>query len=141
MAKGKKLGAKELQQKLASDSKTRREIFKKLCMHLSAGYSLDCFPDVSLPTIQEMQKSFPEDFPPEELEKALRLGKQGWEDIGRRQANGSCLGNSRTWYYNMSNRYGWRERHDVEAEHKGQVAVNVVSYASVRPSEPPSTSA
>ncbi len=60
----------------------------------------------------------------------MREGRQAWEEIGHKQANGQCLGNSRTWFYNMANRYGWRDKIEVEAEHKGQVQVQVVSYAS-----------
>jgi hypothetical protein len=77
-------------------------------------------------------KTYPEEFIQEELDNSLREGKIYWEDIGSRQANGNCLGNSRTWFYNMANRYGWKERLDIEAEHKGTVNVNVVSYASQR---------
>ena len=61
-------------------------------------------------------------------------GKDYWETLGKRQSEGTCLGNSRSWYYNMSNRYGWRDKHDVQAEHKGSVNVNVISYASKKPS-------
>ena len=75
-------------------------------------------------------KKYPEEFPREEIELALVKGKEMWERIGLRQANGTCLGNSRSWFYNMANRYGWREKLDVEAEHKGEISVNVISYAS-----------
>lgn len=128
--KGKKLSTKERIAKLEQNKIERRKIFKELCEHVAAGYSLDCFGPLSIVSIKGYIKTFPEEFIQEELDDALRKGKVFWEDIGRRQARGDCLGNSRTWYYNMANRYGWREKLEVEAEHKGQVNVNVISYAS-----------
>ena len=71
-----------------------------------------------------------EEFVEEELKDAMRRGRSYWETLGKRQAAGDCLGNSRTWFYNMANRFGWREKLEVEAEHKGQVNVNVISYAT-----------
>ena len=128
--KGKKLSHKERVEKLEADSTERKRVFKELCDHLARGYSLDCFGPLSVISINKYLKSFPLEFVQEELENAMRSGKEYWETIGSKQANGQCLGNSRTWFYNMSNRYGWRDKIDVEAEHKGQLAVNIVSYAS-----------
>lgn len=128
--KGKKMTVKERLEKLERDKSERRKIFKELCDHVSNGYSLDCFGALSDKSIASYLLQYPEEFVREELDDALRRGKNFWEGVGIRQANGSCLGNSRTWYYNMANRYGWREKLEVEAEHKGSVNVNVVSYAS-----------
>lgn len=130
MAKGKKPSIGEQKAKLSNDPVMRRQVFKEICDHVAQGKSLDCYYLLSIESIYEYMKKYPLEFIEEDLKAALRKGKDGWEDIGRRQANGSCLGNSRSWYYNMANRYGWREKIDIEAEHKGSVAVNVVSYAS-----------
>ncbi len=121
--------------KLESDKIERRKVFKELLLHISQGFSLDCFGLLSDTSIKHFLKIYPEEFVQEELSNAMRDSKHYWEDIGRRQANGSCLGNSRSWYYNMANRFGWREKIDIEAEHKGTVNVNVVSYASRKPSQ------
>lgn len=134
--KGKKLTLKERNEKLERDQNERRKIFKELCAHVERGYSLDCFGEMSVFTIKKYLKTYPEEFCEEELEEAVRKGKGHWEEIGYRQANGACLGNSRTWYYNMVNRYGWHEKSQIETEHKGQVNVNVVSYASQKASQP-----
>lgn len=134
MAKGKKLTSLERRALLDSSPSERRACFKRLLNHVRQGYSLDCFSDLSLNSILEFLKSYPLEFPAGELEDAKRDGKQGWEAIGRRQSDGTCLGNSRSWYYNMSNRFGWRDKIDVEAEHKGSVNVNVVNYASKKSS-------
>lgn len=130
--KGRKMSAKEQMEKLESDKNERRKIFRELCNHVSAGYSLESFAPLSLPAIKRYQNLYIDDFPGDELEHALRRGRLEWESIGKRQSTGDCLGNSRSWYYNMANRYGWRDKLDVEAEHKGSVNVNVVSYASQR---------
>ncbi len=91
---------------------------------------MDCFGPLSEVSIRKYLKVYQDEFIQEELDAALRESKTYWEGIGRRQANGECLGNSRSWYYNMANRFGWREKIDIEDEHKGQVSVNVISYAS-----------
>lgn len=130
--KGKKVTVTERNNRLAHDQTERRRVFKSFCAHLARGYSFDSFPELSDTSIRSYIKSHPEDFIEEELNAAKRQGKAHWEEIGYRQASGSCLGNSRSWYYNMANRYGWREKIDIEAEHKGQVSVNVISYASTK---------
>jgi hypothetical protein len=128
--RGKKLSLKEQNAKLLNDKNERKKIFKDLVNHVKTGYSLDCFGPISEHVVRKFLKEYPEEFIEEELIQATREGKQYWEGIGNRQAAGECLGNSRSWYYNMANRYGWREKIDIEAEHKGNVNVNIVSYAS-----------
>jgi hypothetical protein len=121
---------KERLAKLEHDKNERRKIFKELCAHLAEGMSLESFSLLSANSIRAYLKSYPEEFIQEELDDSLRQGRDWWERIGKSQASGQCLGNSRTWFYNMANRYGWREKIEVEAEHKGQVSINVVSYAT-----------
>jgi hypothetical protein len=128
--KSKKMSASERKAKIEKDKIERRKVFKELCDHVRQGYSLDCFGPLSDTSIRTYIKSYPEEFVEEELALAIRHAKAYWEQIGRRQSDGSCLGNSRSWYYNMANRYGWRDKVEIEAEHKGQISVNVVSYAS-----------
>lgn len=133
--KGKKLTHNERIAKLEADKIERRKIFKELCDHVSKGYSVESFGPLSVVSIRKYLNLFKEEFVQEELDNALRQGRDWWEGIGRRQAAGDCLGNSRTWFYNMANRYGWREKIEVEAEHKGQVNVNVISYATRKASD------
>jgi len=94
--KGKKLTLKERQAKLEEDKNERKKIFKELCDHVRAGYSLDCFGPLSEVSIRKYLKVYQEEFIQEELDAALRESKTYWEGIGRRQANGECLGNSRS---------------------------------------------
>lgn len=133
--KGKKVTGVERQRRAELDDKERSKIFSELCAHVKKGFSLQCFGPLSEITIRKWLKVYSKEFVEEELQLALRDGQAGWEEIGRKQSNGSCLGNSRSWYYNMVNRYGWREKVDVTAEHKGTVQVNVVSYASTQAPE------
>ena len=133
--KGKKMTASERIAKLESDKIERRKIFKELCEHVGKGYSIESFPPLSVESVRKYLNTFKEEFVQEELNNAMRQGRDWWEGIGRRQASGDCLGNSRTWFYNMANRYGWREKIDIEAEHKGQVNVNVISYATKKASD------
>jgi hypothetical protein len=128
--KGKKITVKERLALLEKNAAERRKLCKSLCSHLEKGLSMDCFPEVHYQTIERYIKSFPEEFPREEIELALVKGKHWWEEIGRLQSNGNCIGNSRSWYYNMVNRFGWHEKAHIESEHKGSVNVSVVSYAS-----------
>ena len=132
--KGKKLSLKEKGEKIEHDQSYRRSICQALCKHLGEGYSLESFSEISTTSLKRYINLYKEDFPQEDIEQAMQKGRDTWERLGFAQANGQCIGNSRTWYYNMANRYGWREKIDIEAEHKGQLAVNIVSYASSKAS-------
>lgn len=133
--KGRKLSSQERIAKLEEDATERKRVFKELCDHVQGGLSLESFGPLSPVSIKKYLKAYKEEFIEEELEDALRKGRGYWESIGKRQANGECLGNSRTWFYNMANRYGWREKLEVEADHKGTLNVNVVSYATSKHSQ------
>lgn len=126
----KKLNAKEFNRLFASDSNLRTSTFKELKKHLLSGSSLDCFPSLSEESIRNAIKTYPLEWPVEEFENTIREAKDGWERIGRRQAEGTCLGNSRSWYYNMSNRYGWSDKSKVETSGSSSITVSIVDYAS-----------
>ena len=129
----KKLSRKERTEMIKSNPKYRAQMFSDICSHLRDGYSLDCFGPLSEQSILDYTKLYPEEFVFEDLVEARREGKEGWESIGRDQATGKCLGNSRSWYYNMANRYGWRDKIDIEAQHSGQVQIEIVNYATKKP--------
>jgi hypothetical protein len=130
MAKGKKLSSSELDTLLKESPSERKRIFRELQKHIESGYSLDCFTWMSDNAIMEFLKVYPDEFSERELYDSMRKAKAMWEDIGKRQAFGTCLGNSRSWFYNMSNRYGWSERSKVDQEVKGNVSVSIVNYNS-----------
>lgn len=133
--KEEKLGPTKRAEEIAKDAELRKRIFKRLCKHLEAGYSMNCFDELCKRSVEKYLTLYPEEFIQEELDEAIRKGMCYWETLGRRQADGTCLGNSRTWYYNMSNRYGWSEKQQIETDNKHSVSVNVVSYASQKVSD------
>ena len=86
-------------------------------------------------TIYEYMKTYPVEWPIREFEQTLRQAKDNWERIGRRQAEGTCLGNSRSWYYNMSNRYGWSDKSKVETTGTQALTVSIVDYSNTKPTQ------
>ncbi len=128
--KGKKLTYKERVEKLESDANERRRVCNALCAHLAEGYSMESFSELTTNSLKRYMNIYKEEFVPEEIELAMQSGRDVWESIGRRQATGDCLGNSRSWWLNMAHRYKWSDRVNVETEHKGNIAVNIVSYAT-----------
>lgn len=119
---------------LHESSEFRSKVFKELKQHIVAGYSLDCYEFLSKKLIMELVNKYPQEFDINELDSSMRAGQKGWENIGRRQAEGTCLGNSRAWAFNMAARYGWSDKQEVKVDHAGQVAVNIVSYSDNIPS-------
>lgn len=136
-SKDKKLNATEFNAQFGSDALLRANTFRALLLHLRDGYSMDCFGPMSEKSIFEATKNHPLDFKLEEIEIALRDAKTGWERIGRQQAIGTCVGNSRSWYYNMSNRYGWSDKQKVETSGSQALNVSIVNYS--KPKEIDST--
>lgn len=134
MKKKQKLGIRERIALLNSSAPARRKCFQGLINHLVSGFSIDCYGEVSEKTIEEFLVRYPDEFVLEELQDAMRRGKAGWERIGRQQADGSCMGNSRSWQYNMINRYKWTDRTEVKSDVNSNVSIQVISYADSKPS-------
>lgn len=130
MAKGKKPSYAERLTKFNSDRAERLKVFHDLLAHVRKGRSLDCFSFLSEPAIESALKSYPNEFVLEDLQIAIREAKNMYETLGHDQASGHCIGNSRSWYYIMANKYGWSDRSKVEQEVKGNVEVQIISYAS-----------
>ena len=128
MAKGKKMTWREKQELFHSSADYRKEVFEGLLKHLADGYSIDCYSGFSEPTIMEAAKKYPLEFDLGAIHDAQMDGKAYWETLGKRQADGSCMGNSRTWYYNMAHRYRWSDRQQIDHNVNGQLSVNVVNY-------------
>jgi len=127
--KGKKRSADHLVTLFSSSPKERVRIFKRLLQHIERGLSADCFTEFCEQQIYENMEKYPLEWPRKDFVESTRKAKAMWEDIGYRQSNGSCVGNSRSWYYNMANRYGWSEKQKLEASHEGTVNVNIVNYS------------
>ena len=105
--------------------KEREKLTDSLLAHLKAGYSMQSWGETTRKNLQKILDSVDQEL----IDQALTQGRYTWEAIGKRQAEGTCLGNSRSWILNMINRYGWAERLQIEADVKGALRVEVVSYA------------
>lgn len=44
-----------------------------------------------------------------------------WEQMGRKMAFGQAEGNPATWIFNMKNRFGWRDKQDIDMNARVQV--------------------
>lgn len=58
-----------------------------------------------------------EEFRQTEKERQM-LCEVWWETRGREMAEGN-EGNATVWIFNMKNRFGWRDRHDINHESEG----------------------
>lgn len=105
----------------------KEAILKKFFEHVEQGFSVESFPDAKKITIDKWLNEL--NYDEEILEKSKRKGRLVWEIIGKKQSEGTCLGNSRSWYYNMANRYGWQDKISVDADVKGALSVEIVNYS------------
>jgi len=134
MTRGKKESAKERIERYNTDPGARKRLCAELCKHLEQGYSVESFSGVSTRILKTYLELYKDEFPREDIEEAMQVGRDTWEQIGKRQANGQCLGNSRSWYLNMSNRYNWTDKQQIEVDGKQAVSVSIVNYSSAKPS-------
>lgn len=94
--------------------KERRAVCRELVAHLEQGFTLDAFPLLSRPALRDYIEKYPEDFPPEELQRALRVARKKDEAVGLAASSGQYLTgfdpsrfNVAAWIFRMKNRYGW----------------------------------
>lgn len=120
----------DIEESLMTSPSCRAKMFSQLCKHVEDGYSLDSFPDLTKHMLTLLFDQFPEEFSVKRLELASKTGLKYWEGIGRSQADGTCLGNSRAWVYNMINRYQWSDRLDLKADVKGSLNVSITNYST-----------
>lgn len=102
----------------------RREAFSAVCEHLRKGLSKNSLPIADWDTVERYCKDFPEDFPIEKIEEALRSQMMLWEEIGMEGAKGERPGfNAASWIFNMKNRFkaDWRDKIDYDVEFTGDV--------------------
>ena len=94
------------------------------CKHLRSGLSKACFAPCSTKTLARVMEDHPIDFPAEKVEPAEAAYRVFWEDIGVRGMMGKIPGfSAATWIFNMKNRFGWRDK--SELEHRGQMEMHV----------------
>ena len=63
---------------------------------------------------------------PEFLEAKKRGEAQSfvhWEDLGLEMAEGKVDGNPTIWIFNMKNRFGWKDKQEIEQQVQGHTEV------------------
>lgn len=62
----------------------------------------------------------------EEFSRTAKAAKAAchakWEQFGRKMSFGQAEGNPTTWIFNMKNRFGWRDKQDIDMNAKVQVS-------------------
>lgn len=119
----------------------RQALCQAWCEHLSEGLSKESFAACDPQTFRKYVDKYPEDFDTDKIAEAERMGRSFWEqtgidglwnettynDQGKPQASRSL--NAAVWCFNMKNRYGWRDKHDVVSdnkhEHTGKMELDV----------------
>ena len=106
------------------------EYCEMLIQHMKEGLSFEAFGGVtghSKQTLYEWIEKFPE-FGDSKRRGEL-LSQLWWEKIGVERLisqswhqGGSKALNASVWIFNMKNRFGWRDRHDIE--HTGDIGVS-----------------
>lgn len=108
----------------------RQALCKAYCEHISKGLSDTCFPECDMETFKDYRGKFAVDFDSDAITTAQRKRQLFWETIGingtlgiphsYKAKNGiekeSKQFNAMSWKYNMSNRFGWKERNDVTTD-------------------------
>jgi len=100
-------------------SKERKKVCHEWCEHLKKGLSKKCFPNCDLKTIKFYMKKYPEDFPPDIICEAERLGMLFWEKMGVEGTSGKTQHfKPLSWKFNMTNRFpeDWRDKKVVEQQ-------------------------
>jgi len=112
----------------------RADLMDAICKHLENGLSHDCFPYCDWKTVKKYANDYPDDFPEDRLNEAVRRGQMVWETLGMRGAMGR-VGNfsAASWIFNMKNRYGWKDKKEID--HKGAVPTTAKPHEDMTPEE------
>lgn len=91
----------------------RQALCKAYIDHVESGLSDECFPECDPQTLRQYVADFPVDFDTNAMERASRNRQLFWEKTGRDGTVGKIKGfNSRSWQFNMANRFDWRVKSD-----------------------------
>lgn len=95
-------------------SEERRALCERFCAHIEQGYSKKSFEECCLFTINRYIADFPEDFVG--IEEAYRKNLKFWEALGIDGTAGNIKNfNSRSWEFNMKNRFreDWADSKEI----------------------------
>lgn len=56
-----------------------------------------------------------------------------WERQGRKMSAGEADGNATVWIFNMKNRFGWKDKSEVD--HSGNIGVTQITRRIVKPAD------
>lgn len=114
--------------KVGRPTKYREEFPDMLYEHMKAGLSLESFGGkigVSEETIHQWKNKqsryFHKKFS-EAYKKGLTASLLHWEEMGHDMVLAG-QGNATTWIFNMKNRFGWKDKKEIEQS--GQIDLNV----------------
>ncbi len=105
-------------------SPEREKLLKKYLQHTRYGYSDKSFALCDMDTFQSYCDKYPNDFPSDMIEQARRERLLFWEKLGIEGTKGKIHSfNSRSWEFNMKNRFRWSEK--IEVENKGNIVTSI----------------
>ena len=127
LKKQKKRGSYNLENNFAEKFKTqiqRKKLLAEYLTHISSGYSDKSFPVCDMDTFMLYCEKYPNDFPTDIIEQGRRERLLFWERIGIEGTTGKIQGyNSRSWEFNMKNRFRWSEK--IELESRGNILTSI----------------
>lgn len=127
MKKPKKRESYNLENNFAEKFKTkqqRKKLLTEYLKHISGGYSDKSFTFCDMDTFVNYCNKYPNDFPTDMIEKGRRERMFFWEKIGIEGTTGKLQGyNSRSWEFNMKNRFKWSEK--IELESRGNIVTSI----------------
>jgi hypothetical protein len=127
MKKQKKRRSYNLKNNFAEKFKTkhqRKKLLKEYIDHICKGFSDKSFSLCDMDTFLLYCAKYPNEFPTDIIEKARRERMFFWERIGIEGTTGKIQGyNSRSWEFNMKNRFRWSEK--IELESRGNVVTSI----------------
>lgn len=59
------------------------------------------------------------------IKEGIEASRHEWERIGVEGSKGSKCFNATGWIFNMKNRFGWRDRHEISGDDAAPFVVNV----------------
>lgn len=101
----------------------RKQLCSEYIAHVESGLSDECFPACDPVTLKKYIQLYPVDFDTDAMIRAKRKRQLFWEEVGRDGTVGKIKGfNSKSWQFNMQNRFGWKEKREEDVNLKNDRA-------------------
>jgi hypothetical protein len=105
------------------------ELIPLYIQHMADGFSKKSFIQCDYRTIEKyLESNIDLHSLKKELEKAERIGRKGWEEIGQQISNGKLRGNPATWIFTMKNKYPEDYKDTQKIEHTGGITITGIEY-------------